>query len=120
MRQVILHDPSLSPPEYSAHLQPTEYLVFISDIQTHQDLTPQGRARYTHEPPFCLVFESLDEAEKFSDLMMQKYDFMLCEIFDYRGDSQPALRRIVDPKYEPLLHPRRSARRMRWIALALI
>jgi hypothetical protein len=119
-QRLAIHDPRRSPPEYTGHVAPHQFIVFLSDVATAAELTPDGAPPPAGQSPSCYVFDSLDAAVTFSKDLVQHHPRVRCQVLSHRGRSTPPLQTIVHPSHQKHLPSRRKVWVMCLVAAGLI
>jgi hypothetical protein len=92
--EILVYDHRRRPPCWSRIIQPHQCAVFLRDeelgVAVGRDARPPGKAGAT-----CLLFESIDGAERFCRRMVAEHPQLSCEILDARGRSNPPLMTIT-------------------------
>ena len=63
--------------------------VFHSDLRTDVKKKPDRRFLTPGEESFCLVFDSLAEAEAYSEAKVAEIPSLRCDIYDHLGKGKP-------------------------------
>jgi hypothetical protein len=109
MQLLKLYDPSRRPAEWTGLVHRGQYAVFHSDVSTDVEKTPDGHYLQAGEESFCLVFDSLEEAEAYCESKVDQLSDLRCDIYDHTGKSRPPLLTYVNK-----IHLNASARRANW------
>ena len=65
MQEVALYDPNRKPAGWRGVILPSQYAVFLSDVETETELTSDGSYLGPGMPSSCLIFDSLEETERY-------------------------------------------------------
>ena len=101
-----MHDRARRPPEWTAHLSPSQCAVFFSDASGRQ-LMPDGTAPNDGDAACCWVFDSIAEAQAFCSERVVAVSGLRCELYDARGLAAPPLQVIANERAAPRSHPGR-------------
>src|SRR5215475_1829558 len=97
MRELRLYDPDRSPRAWTDIIRPGQYAVFHSDLRTDVEKKPDGRYLQPGEESFCLLFDSLEEAETYCEAKVAEVPNLRCDIYDHLGKGKPPTRTYVHP-----------------------
>ena len=109
MQQLKLYDPARKPSEWTGLVHAGQYAVFHSDIATDMEKTPDGKYMNPGEDSICLVFDSLAEAEAYSEAKVEAISNLRCDIYDHTGKSRPPMLTYVHK-----IHLHAPAKRAYW------
>lgn len=98
--EIRLFDPRREPRDWTDLLCPTGCAVFLKDRETGGALTPEGRPYLNAADTTCIVFESVDAAQRYCESKVQALPHLLCEIYDAQGLAHPPLLAIVHPGHQ--------------------
>jgi len=94
-------------------IQPTQYAVFLSDVETGVELTSAGRYLAPGMRSSCLIFDSLEETEQYCRSKVQGIPNLRCEVFDSHGKANPPVATFVG-HMEQAGESGQAGRMMRW------
>lgn len=120
MEEVLLFDRGRKPANWMDLIHEGQFAVFLSDAQTHAGMRPDGRYTGPDVPDTCLIFDSLDEAEKYCRSIVREAPRLRCLIFDHRGKAAPPAAVFVSPAFAGTLDSEAKGRRLMWAGAALI
>ena len=119
MQQVLLHDRTRVPPNWTDLIRPGQYAVFLSDVQSSAQVTTDGLPLPSASEYFCLIFDTLPAAETYCQQAVQSFR-LKCEVFDSAGRVNAPVAVFVNPEFAHTLDTEASARRLvRWGFAAL-
>jgi hypothetical protein len=95
--EIRLYDPRRNPQDWTDLVRPTECAVFLKDGSTSTPLASDGRPFSDPAGITCMVFESMDAAQRFCEAKVEALPHLRCEIYDARGLSHPPLLVIAHP-----------------------
>jgi hypothetical protein len=107
MQEVRLYDPNRRPSDWTELLQPGQYAVFHSDVNTDVEKKADGYFLAPGDESTCLVFDSLTEAESYCEAKVDQIPNLRCDIYDHAGKSKPPALTYVNKTY--LKTPRKHA-----------
>ena len=122
MQQVLLLDRTRVPPNWTDLIRPGQYAVFLSDIESSAPVSSDGFPVNSASEFFCLIFDSLTDAESYCQRAVSQTRSLKCEIFDSAGRVNPPVAVLVNPEFAHKLDTEASARRLvRWgfVAIAI-
>lgn len=96
-REIRVYDDARQPREWTALLTPRQCAVFLKRVNSEMPLSPNGTACPRFRDSTFFLFDSLDEARRFSETKVRQYPHMCCEVFDSRGKARPPLVSITHP-----------------------
>jgi len=115
VREVALYDPNRTPPSWMEVIRPTQYAVFLSDVETGAEMTSEGRCIDPGRIRYCLIFDSLEESEQYCRQRVEDIPNLRCDLFDSHGRTNPPVATFVSRRYEQRLESQAKAgRMMRW------
>ena len=119
--EVRLYDPKREPPEWTGIVLGAQCVVFLADISTSEPLSREGKPFPSAADATCVVFESLDAAQRFCESIVDRQPNVRCEVFDSQGRAHPPMLVVIHPSQQRLDHPGAawSRRRKRIAALLL-
>ena len=121
MRHVLLYDPSRVPADWTAVVRPGQYAVFLTDVETSAPIQADGMSVKSAAGHFCLLFDSLPEAEVYCREAVSKVSRLKCEVFDSDGRANAPVAIFVNDLYEHKIDTEGRARRLiRWGAVTSI
>jgi hypothetical protein len=101
-------------------VQPGQYAAFLSDVETGAEMTGDGGYIASGTIGCCLLFDSLEEAERYSRAKVEDLPHLRCDIFDSHGRANPPVAAFVNRRHlRKLDSPAESRRLMRWGAVAI-
>jgi len=109
MQQLKLYDPSRKPTEWTGLVHAGQFAVFLSDVATDIERSPDGHYLQPGEDSTCLVFDSLAEAEAYSETKVEQIPNLRCDIYDHTGKSKPPLLTYVNK-----IHLKAGSTRAKW------
>jgi hypothetical protein len=98
--EIRLFDPRRNPRDWTDLVRPTECAVFLKDRTTSVAVTPDGLPYATPTEIACMVFNSLDAAQRFCEAKVKALPQLRCEIYDAQGLAHPPLLVMVHPDHE--------------------
>jgi hypothetical protein len=122
MQQVLLLDRTRVPRNWTDLIRPGQYAVFLSDIESSAPVSSDGFPVNSASEFFCLIFDSLTDAESYCQRAVSQTRSLKCEIFDSAGRVNPPVAVLVTPEFAHKLDTEASARRLvRWgfVAIAI-
>src|SRR6266849_2930966 len=99
MRQVLLYDRTRIPPNWTELIQPGQYAVFLSDVQSSAPITSDGLPVRSASEYSCLLFDSLTDAESYCQETVKKVRRLKCEVFDSAGRANAPVAILVNPEF---------------------
>jgi hypothetical protein len=99
MQQIELYDPNRRPANWTDCVHAGQYAVFHSDRATNVERTPDGRYLRTEDKSTCMIFDSLAEAESYSEEKVEALPRVRCDIYDHTGKSRPPLLTYVNKQF---------------------
>jgi len=99
MRQVLLYDPTRVPRSGWHWFVRGKYAVFLSDVESSAPLTADGLPVNSAAEYFCLLFDSLADAETYSREHVKKIRRLKCEVFDSAGRTNPPVSVFVNDEF---------------------
>jgi hypothetical protein len=120
MKEILLRDPTRRPPDWINALQPGEFAVFLVDVRAGVAVDSQGRLLSKGSRRTCLVFDDFSQARSWCQERAAAVENLRCRIYDYRGNAEPPVLEIVNPKFAGRLGSPRSAKRKMIGGVALI
>jgi hypothetical protein len=115
-----LHDPRRKPLDWPAHLSASQFAVFLTHVKLRYELSTDGTPKPRSIPSYCLVFNSLIEAEAFCLDFVNAFPNARCDIYEHLGKSRPPLASFTHPSHAAAVPNRRSAHRMLLLAAMLV
>ena len=120
MQEVALYDPHRKPAGWRGVILPSQYAVFLSDVETETELTSDGSYLGPGMPSSCLIFDLLEETERYCRRRVEDIPRLRCDVFDSQGKAQPPLATFVNQRHQDKLEsPAKAARLMRWSLLPM-
>jgi hypothetical protein len=99
-REIRLFDPRRNPQDWTDLISPTECAVFFKDRVDSSPLAPDGQPYASGARESCVVFSSLDAAQRFCEAKIHALPQLRCEIYDSHGLAHPPLVVLVHPDFE--------------------
>jgi hypothetical protein len=115
MRELRLYDPARTPKGWTDIIRPGQYAVFHSDVNTDVEKKPDGHFLAPEDESFCLVFDSLSEAEAYCESKVEEIPSLRCDIYDHLGKGKPPALTYLN---EAHLHSPRKHARWGWLMIA--
>jgi hypothetical protein len=101
-------------------IQPGQYAAFLSDIETGYEMNDDGSSLAAGALSFCLLFDSLEEAEQYGRAKVAEFPDLRCDVFDSHGRANAPVAVVANRRHLGKLDsPAESRRLMRWGALAI-
>ncbi len=120
MRQVLLYDPTRVPREWMRLIRPGQYAVFLTDVESSAPLTADGLPVNSESEYFCLLFDSLADAESYCQDQVAKIRRLRCEVFDSAGRTNPPVSVLVNDEFAHTLDSEAKGQRLvRWGFVAI-
>jgi hypothetical protein len=120
LQAVALYDPNRKPASWMEIIQPGQYAAFLSDIETGTEMTDHGSSFAAGVLSYCLLFDSLEEAEQYCCVKIEDFPNLRCDVFDNHGRANPPVATFVNHRHRRKLDsPAESRRLMRWGAVAI-
>ena len=120
MRQVLLYDPTRVPREWMGLVRPGQYAVFLTDVESSAPLTADGLPVNSASEYFCLLFDSLADAERYGREQVKKIRRLRCEVFDSAGRANPPIAVFVNDEFAHTLDSEAKGQRLvRWGFVAI-
>ena len=115
MQDVVLYDRNRVPPDWMAIICPGQYAAFLTDVESSAPVRPDGSLVKSAVDNFCLLFDSLSEAESYCCQEVKKVPRLKCEVFDSEGRVNAPVAVFVNQEYEHKLDTEARAQRLvRW------
>src|SRR5215469_142495 len=99
MREILVYDPKRVPTHWSELIQPGQYAVFLSDVQSSAPMSSDGSLVNSGSMHSCLLFDSLPEAEAYCREAVQKFPRIRYDLFDSAGRVNPPVTVFVNQKF---------------------
>jgi hypothetical protein len=96
-REFKVYDKTRHGQDWMSLLTPTQCAVFFKDFQTAAPLSPDGVAFDRMTDCTFLVFDRLEDAQRFCETQVREHPSMCCEVFDFEGKAKPPLLVVVNP-----------------------
>ena len=96
-REIKVYDHSRQPRDWHKLLTRMQCAVFFKRVNSEIPLSPNGVPVTRFRDCTFLLFNTLEEARRFSEARVREYPDMCCEIFDARGKAVPPLLTVVHP-----------------------
>jgi hypothetical protein len=115
MRHVLLYDRTRVPPNWTELIQWGQYAVFLTDVESSAPVSRDGFPIHSASEYFCLLFDTLNDAESYCQELVMTIRRLKCEVFDSAGRANPPVAVFVNPEFAHTLDTEASARRLgRW------
>jgi hypothetical protein len=115
VQEIAVYDRNRKPSNWMQLIQPSQYVVFLSDAATGAEMTSDGRYPDLGDVPRCLIFDSLTDAEQFCRQRVEQIPNLRCDLFDNHGRANPPVTTFVSPLHQHRLDsPAKAQRMMRW------
>jgi hypothetical protein len=88
MQELKLYDPTRKPSDWTDLVHPGQYALFHTDVRSDIEKKPDGHFLSPGEDSTCLVFDSLAEAEDYSEAKVEQISNLRCDIYDHTGKSK--------------------------------
>jgi len=119
--EIRLFDPKREPRDWTGLISGTQCAVFLADVTTSEPLSREGKPFGNAADATCILFGSLDAAQRFCEAKVEERPDIRCEVFDVHGRAHPPLAVVIHPRREGLDAPGPAwSRRRRWIAALLL
>src|SRR5260221_1223115 len=99
MQQVLLCDRTRVPPNWTQLIRPGQYAVFLSDVESSALVSQGGLPIPSASEYFCLLFDSLPDAESYCQQAIKNLRRLKCEVFDSAGRANPPVAAFVNPEF---------------------
>jgi hypothetical protein len=99
MQQVLLYDRTRVPPNWIELVRPGQYAVFLSDVESSAPLSIDGTPVSSASEYFCLLCDSLAEAEDYCREAVIKIRRLKCEVFDSAGRANAPVATLVNEEF---------------------
>jgi hypothetical protein len=120
LQEVALYDRNRKPASWMEIIQPGQYAAFLSDIETGFETTCDGSYFNAGALSFCLLFDSLEEAEQYCCAKVEDFPSLRCDVFDSHGRTNPPVATFADRRHQRKLDsPAESQRLMLWGAVSI-
>ncbi len=120
MQEVALYDPSRKPGSWMEIIQPGQYAAFLSDIETGAEMRGDGSYVDAGTVGCCLLFDSLEEAERYCCAKVEDFPNLRCDVFDSHGRANPPVAIFANRRHRRKLDSPAEARRlMGWGVIAI-
>jgi hypothetical protein len=96
-REFKVYDKTRQGQDWMSLLTPTQCAVFFKDFQTAAPLSRDGVVYDKMTDCTFLVFDRLEEAQRFCEAQVKEHPSMCCEVFDFEGKAKPPLLVVVNP-----------------------
>src|SRR5215471_14208696 len=93
-------DPRRTPRDWTELVRPTQYAVFLKNREDFTSLAPGGQLYPNLDDNSCVVFNSLDAAQRFCEAKVEALPDLRCEIYDAQGLAHAPLLVIVHPNFQ--------------------
>jgi hypothetical protein len=120
--EIRLFDPDRNPRNWTDLLLPTDCAVLLRHRVNSGSLSSDGHPVLDPVQATCIIFGSLDAAERYSEAKVQLAPHVRCEVYDAEGLAHPALLVILHPDHRPKddLSPQWARRRLLLIFALLL
>jgi hypothetical protein len=88
--EIRLYDYHRTPKCWSGIILPTQCAVFLRNDQWQTPVDRQGKSRDSDNST-CILFDSIEEAERFCRQMVADHPLISCEVLDAGGRANPPL-----------------------------
>ena len=95
--EIRLFDPQRNPPDWTDLMRPTDCAVFLRNQATSASLGTDGQPFRKLADTTCIVFDRLDEVQRFCESRVQALPHLRCEIYDAQGLADAPLLVIIHP-----------------------
>jgi hypothetical protein len=95
-REFKVYDKTRQNRDWMSLVAPTQCAVFFKDFQTAAPLSRDGVAFDRMTDCTFLVFERLEDAQRFCEVQVKEHPSMCCEVFDFEGKAKPPLLVVVN------------------------
>jgi hypothetical protein len=95
-----LFDPRREPPDWTDLIAQRDCAVLLKHRTDSTALRPDGRPYAEVRDCTCVVFHSLDAAERFCQSNVRDLPHVRCEIYDKDGPLHPPMMVILHPAFE--------------------
>ena len=121
MQQIALYDPHRKPASWMEIIRPGQYAAFLTDIETGVEMTSDGGYCDAGTLRTCLLFDSLEEAERYCSAKAEEFPSLRCDVFDSHGRANPPVASFANPRHQAKLDAQAQSRRlMRWGAVSIV
>jgi hypothetical protein len=121
MKEVLLHDPKRQPVDWVSLVSPGQYAVFFTDVATSAPIRHDGTLVNRAAEHFCLLFDSLAEAERYCRDAINRAPRLKCEVFDSEGRKNAPVVVFVNARFEHKLDSEAKAQRLiRWGMISIV
>jgi hypothetical protein len=110
MRNVLFYDPDRVPRNWVDLLRPGQVAVFLLDVETSVVLDQDGVPVRNSAAESCFFFDSLADAKRFCQDMVERADHVRCDMYDERGMAVAPLYTIVNKRHEHRVGSKGTAR----------
>jgi len=118
--EVRLYDPKREPPEWTGIVLGTQCAVFLADVSTSEPLSREGKPFPSAAEATCMVFGSLDAAQRFCEATVGEQPNVRCEVLDCQGRAHPPMLVVIHPSQQRLDDPGAAWSRRRKLIAALL
>jgi len=112
VQEVALYDPSRKPSSWMEVIQPGQYAVFLSDIESGAEMSSDGDYFDARMIGRCLIFDSLEEAEQYCAQKVEDIPSLRCDVFDSHGRANPPVATFANHRYQHRLDSHAESRRL--------
>jgi hypothetical protein len=119
MERVLLYDPHRVPHHWVELLRPGQFAVFVFALDSVAILDENGQSSGPSDES-CFIFDALDEAKQFCDVVVTRVEHVRCEVYDHHGMAIQPLATIVNPRDRGRIHNRLSGWSLIIIGLAAV
>lgn len=95
--EIRLFDARRKPPDWIDLMRPTQCAAFLKHRATSAPLRPDGQPFPTAADTTCIVFDRVDEAQRFCEEKVAALPNIRCEIYDAHGLARRPLLVVVHP-----------------------
>ncbi|MFN7993561.1 MAG: hypothetical protein U0Q18_08170 [Bryobacteraceae bacterium] len=119
--EIRLYDPLRNPRDWTDLIHSSQCAAFFKDRVTSAPRTAEGRPFPDNSKTTCLIFDHLDQAQRFCRDKVEAQPGLRCEIYDAEGLAHPPLLVIVHPgRQDQEDTSSRSSRKRRLVATVLV
>ena len=116
MKEIRVYDENRAP-VWARTLTSSQYAVFHVDAATGHHRNVYGQRFASHWERTCLVFDSLEEAERYARRKVAEVPSLACRIHRAEGPAEGHVETIVSESLSPAALERTGRRHARWGAV---
>ena len=98
--EIRLFDPRRTPRDWTDLIRPTQCAVFLKSRTDSTPLAPNGQPYPNPDDISCVVFDSLDAAQRFCEAKVEALPHLRCEVYDAQGLAHGPLLVVVHPDFQ--------------------